>query len=80
VVVVVVPRGVSRSWLLCHVCCNSLLYKGSEDDIGLGLEVTGWVWNKIKSTKAMMIQVRRKVSCSMVAIGLRLWGVDKRTV
>jgi hypothetical protein len=28
-----------------HYCCNSLLYKGSEDDEGLGLEVTGWVWN-----------------------------------
>jgi hypothetical protein len=53
--VVVALHGVSRSWLLCRVCCNSLLYKGSEDDVGLGLEVTGWVWNKIKSTKAMMI-------------------------
>jgi hypothetical protein len=38
------------------------------------------VWNKIKSTKAMMMQRRTRVSCSMVAVRLRLWGVDKRTV
>jgi hypothetical protein len=55
-------------------CCDSLLYKGSEDNVGLGLEVTGWVWNKIKSTKAMMIAMRRKVSCSIVAVKLRLVG------
>jgi len=55
-------------------CRDSLLYKGSEDDVGLGLEVTGWVWNKMKSTKAMMIATRRKVSCSMLAVRLRLVG------
>jgi len=38
------------------------------------LEVTGWVWNKIKSTKATMIAMRRKVSCSMIAVRLRLVG------
>jgi hypothetical protein len=27
-------------------CCDSLLYKGSEDDEGLESEVTGWVLNK----------------------------------
>jgi hypothetical protein len=27
-------------------CCHdSLLYTGSEDNIGPELEVTGWVWN-----------------------------------
>jgi hypothetical protein len=57
-----------------RACRDSLLYKGSEDDVGLGLEVTGWVWNKIKSTKVMMIAMRRKVSCSMVAVRLRLVG------
>ena len=55
-------------------CRDSLLYKGSEDDVGLGLEVTGWVWNKIRSTKAMMIAMSRKVSCSMIAVRLRLVG------
>ena len=28
----------------------------------------------MKSTKAMMIVMRRKVSCSIIAVGLRLWG------
>ena len=60
--------------LLIPLCRDSLLYKGSEDNVGLGLEVTGWVWNKIKSTKAMMIAMRRKVSCSMIAVRLRLVG------
>jgi hypothetical protein len=64
----------------CRTCCDSLLYKGSKDDIGLELEVTGWVWNKMKSTKAMMMQMRTRVSCSMIAVRLRLWEVDKRTV
>jgi len=27
--------------VLFHGCCDSLLYKGSEDDDELGLEVTG---------------------------------------
>jgi hypothetical protein len=67
--------------MICHMlehmmcqCCDSLLYKGSEDDVGLELEVTGCVWNKIKRTKAAMIAMRRKVSCSMIAVGLRLVG------
>jgi hypothetical protein len=59
---------------LTSLCRDSLLYTGSEDDIELGLEVTGWVWNKIKSTKVMMIAMRRRVSCSMVAVRLRLVG------
>jgi hypothetical protein len=61
-------------------CRDSLLYKGSEDNNELGLKVTGWVWNKIKSTKAMMITTRIEVMSSMMAVRLRLWGVDKRTV
>jgi hypothetical protein len=62
-------------------CCHdSLLYKGSEDDDGLELEVTGWVWNKRTSTKIMMMMMREEVRSSMVAVRLRLWGVDKRTV
>ena len=31
----------------CNNCRNSLLYKCSEDDEGLELEVTGWVLNKM---------------------------------
>ena len=68
--------------LLCLVvdCRDSLLYKGSEDDDELGLEVTGWAWNKRTKTKTMMTAMRMRVKGSMVAVGLRLWGVDKRTV
>jgi len=61
-------------------CCDSLLYKGSEDDDELGLEVTGWAWNKRTKTRTMMIATRTRVKGSMVAVRLRLWGVDKRTV
>jgi hypothetical protein len=61
-------------------CHDSLLYKGSEDDDELGLEVTGWAWNKSTKTKMMMTATRMRVKGSMVAVGLRLWGVDKRTV
>jgi hypothetical protein len=55
-------------------CCDSLLYKGSEDDKGLELEVTGWAWNKRTSTKVRMMTIRDRVRSSMVAIRLRLWG------
>jgi len=51
-------------------CRNSLLYKGSEDDNELGLEVTGWVWNKRMSTKTIMIETRARVRSSMIAIRL----------
>jgi len=61
-------------------CRDSLLYKGSEDNDELGLEVTGWAWNKRTKTKTMMIAMRMRVKGSMVAVRLRLWGVDKRTV
>ena len=61
-------------------CHDSLLYKGSKDDDGLELEVTGWAWNKRTSTKTMITVIRIRVKGSMVDIGLRLWGVDKRTV
>jgi hypothetical protein len=61
-------------------CCDSLLYKGSEDDDELGLEVTGWAWNKRTRTKTIMAVTRMRVKGSMVAVRLRLWGVDKRTV
>jgi hypothetical protein len=61
-------------------CRNSLLYKGSEDDNELGLEVTGCAWNKRTRTKTMMTAMRIRVKGSMVAVRLRLWGVDKRTV
>jgi hypothetical protein len=61
-------------------CRDSLLYKGSEDDDELRLEVTGWVWNKRTKTKTMMTATRMRVKGSMVAVRLRLWGVDKRTV
>jgi hypothetical protein len=70
-----VPGGSSDNG--CH---DSLLYKGSEDDDELGLEVTGWVWNKRTKTKTMMTATRIRVKGSMVAVRLRLWGVDKRTV
>jgi hypothetical protein len=53
-------------------CCNSLLYKGSEDDDELGLEVTGWAWNKRMSTKTMMMETRARVRSSMVAVRLGL--------
>jgi len=59
---------------------DSLLYKGSEDDDELGLEVTGWVWNKRMRTKTMIMETRARVRSSMIAVRLRLWGVDKRTV
>ena len=65
---------------LPNICHDSLLYKGSEDDDELGLEVTGWAWNKRTKTKTMMIAMRMRVKGSMVAVRLRLWGVDKRTV
>ena len=55
-------------------CRDSLLYKGSEDDDKLGLEVTGWVWNKRMSTKTMMIETRTRVRSSMVAVRLRTLG------
>ena len=61
-------------------CRDSLLYKGSEDDDELGLEVTGWAWNKRMRTKTMMMETRARVRSLMVAIRLGLWGVDKRTV
>jgi hypothetical protein len=51
---------------------NSLLYKGSEDDDELGLEVTGWAWNKRTQTKTMMTVTRMRVKGLMVAVGLRL--------
>jgi len=51
-------------------CRDSLLYKGSEDDNELGLEVTGWAWNKRMSTKTMMIETRARVRSSMIAIRL----------
>ena len=44
------------------------------------MEVTGWVWNKRTRTKTMIIVIRIRVKGSMVAMRLRLWGVDKRTV
>jgi hypothetical protein len=44
------------------------------------LEVTGWAWNKRTKTKMMMTAIRMRVKGSMVAVRLRLWGVDKRTV
>ena len=48
-------------------CRDSLLYKGSEDNDGLGVEVTGCAWNKRTKTKTMMIATRRRVKGSMVA-------------
>jgi hypothetical protein len=51
---------------LC-LCRDSLLYKGSEDDDELGLEVTGWAWNKRTKTKTMMTATRMRVKGSMVA-------------
>ena len=53
-------------------CRNSLLYKGSEDDNELRLEVTGWVWNKRIRTKTMMMEMRMRVKGSMVAVRLGL--------
>jgi hypothetical protein len=54
-------------------CCrNSLLYIGSEDNNELGLEVTGWAWNKRMSTKTMMMETRARVRSSMVAVRLGL--------
>jgi hypothetical protein len=44
------------------------------------LEVTGWAWNKRTKTRTMMTATRMRVKGSMVAVRLRLWGVDKRTV
>ena len=43
-------------------------YKGSEDDVELGLEVTGWAWNKRTRTKTMMTTTRMRVKGSMVAV------------
>ena len=63
------------------LCRDSLLYKGSEDDDEeLELEVTGWAWNKRTKTRTMMTATRVRVKGSMIAVRLRLWGVDKRTV
>jgi hypothetical protein len=53
-------------------CCDSLLYKGSEDDDELRLEVTGWAWNKRIRTKTMMMETRARVRSSMVAVKLGL--------
>ena len=62
-------------------CRDSLLYKGSEDDDEeLKLEVTGCAWNKRTKTRTMMMATRIRVKGSMVAVRLRLRGVDKRTV
>jgi hypothetical protein len=55
-------------------CRDSLLYKGSEDDNELGVEVTGWAWNKRTRTKTMMTAMRMRVKGSMVAVRLRLVG------
>ena len=55
-------------------CRDSLLYKGSEDDDELGLEVTGWAWNKRTRTRTMMTATRMRVKGSMVAVRLRLVG------
>jgi len=55
-------------------CRDSLLYKGSEDDEGLELEVTGWAWNRRTKTRTMMIATRMRVKGSMVAVRLRLVG------
>jgi hypothetical protein len=36
------PKESLKNYVLeCYHCRNSLLYKGSEDDVGLDLEVTG---------------------------------------
>jgi hypothetical protein len=75
----------ARSRWACQICtgkrcCDSLLYKGSEDDNELELEVTSWAWNKRTRTKTIMTAMRMRVKGSMVAVRLRLWGVDKRTV
>jgi hypothetical protein len=78
--VLVLQLPSSRCVWCCRCCRNSLLYKGSEDDNELGLEVTGWAWNKRTRTKTMMTATRMRVKGSMVAVRLRLWGVDKRTV
>ena len=69
-----------QNWNKPYECRDSLLYKGSEDDDELGLEVTGWVWNKRTKTKTMMTATRMRVKGLIVAVRLRLWGVDKRTV
>jgi hypothetical protein len=53
-------------------CRNSLLYKGSEDDDELGLEVTGWAWNKRTKTRMMITATRMRVKGSMVAVRLGL--------
>jgi hypothetical protein len=55
-------------------CRDSLLYKGSEDDEGLELEVTGWAWNKRTKTRTMMMATRIRVKGSMVAVRLRIGG------
>ena len=44
------------------------------------MEVTDWAWNKRTRTKTMMTATRKRVKGSMVAVRLRLCGVDKRTV
>jgi hypothetical protein len=59
---------------ISHKCRDSLLYKGSEDDDELGMEVTGWAWNKRTRTKTMMTATRMRVKGSMVAMRLRLVG------
>jgi hypothetical protein len=64
-----------------HPCRDSLLYKGSEDDNELGVEVTGCAWNKRTRTKTMMMATRMRVKGSMVSwLGWDFSGVDKRTV
>jgi len=68
------PPPVYKALLLDSKCRDSLLYKGSEDDDELGLEVTGWVWNKRTRTKTMMTTTRMRVKGSMVAVRLRLVG------
>ena len=50
-----------------RVCRDSLLYKGSEDDEGLELEVTGCAWNKRTKTRTMMTATRMRVKGSIVA-------------
>ena len=44
------------------------------------MEVTGWAWNKRTKTKTMMTAMRMRVKGLIVAVRLKLWGVDKRTV
>ena len=39
-----------------------------------------YTWNKRTKTRTIMTATRMRVKGSMVAVKLRLWGVDKRTV